>query len=102
MTCWPPCSPWCVCEDGQCRPSTLQRNAIRIRTLDGDYLQRLNGIGANLSPTQNPPGPSETFLLEPAPGTAPLASGSQITLRAVDNTWRGLPGVLVRVDHSTY
>src|SRR5689334_12633997 len=99
MTCWPPCSPWCVCVDGECQPAPLLINAIRIKTLDGRYLQRFNGVGTYLSPTSNAPGPSETFLLEPAPGPAAHTSGSQIGLRAVDGSWRGLPDVLVRVDH---
>ena len=97
-SCWPECSPWCVCVDGVCRPSNLTVNAVRIRTVDGRYLQALNGGGFYLTPVAvASPGAWETFLLDP-PATWPLVSGSQIALQVVNASWRP-SGNVVRVEH---
>jgi Carboxypeptidase regulatory-like domain len=106
VTCWPPCSAWCVCVNDQCQPASVVTNAVRIRTLDGRYLQALNGGGGFLAPVvSNAPGTWETFLFEP-PTVWPLTSGAQIALRHVTGTWAPESGpsplfgpVLVRVDH---
>ncbi|MEW2524154.1 carboxypeptidase-like regulatory domain-containing protein [Streptomyces sp. NPDC047071] len=101
MSCWPPCSEWCECVEGGCRPAPLKPNAVRIRTPDGRCLQAINGPTAYsgfLGPTSGTPGTWETFLID-QPTTWPVRSGDQMVLRAVDGTWRPLPDVLVRVDH---
>ncbi|MFE0103615.1 hypothetical protein [Streptomyces sp. NPDC059009] len=101
MSCWPPCSEWCECVDGGCRPAPLKANALRIRTGDGRYLRAINGptgYAGYLGPTSEVPGPWDTFLID-EPTTWPVRSGDQMVLRAVDDTWRPLPDVLVRIDH---
>jgi hypothetical protein len=98
MSCWPPCSAWCECVDDKCRPVPLKPNAIRIRTGDGRYLRAINGPNSYLGPTSNAPSTWDTFLID-QPTTWPLHSGDRVVLRAVDDTWRPLPDVLIRVDH---
>ncbi|WP_030682916.1 carboxypeptidase-like regulatory domain-containing protein [Streptomyces sp. NRRL B-1347] len=74
---------------------------MRIRTADGRCLQAVDGPAAYdgyLGPTAGAPGTWETFLMD-RPTTWPVRSGDAMVLRAVDDTWRPLPGVLVRVDH---
>ncbi|MFF1717413.1 hypothetical protein [Streptomyces sp. NPDC058268] len=101
MSCWPPCSAWCECVGDRCRPAPLKANAIRIRTGDGRYLRALNGPSTYfgyLGPSSDPPGAWDTFLID-EPTTWPVRSGDQMVLHAVDDTWRPLADVLIRVDH---
>ncbi|MFC8125899.1 hypothetical protein [Streptomyces sp. NPDC057302] len=101
MSCWPACSGWCDCIEGGCRPAPLKPNAVRIRTGDGRYLRAIDGPTAffgYLGPTSEQPGTWDTFLID-EPTTWPVRSGDQMVLRAVDDTWRPLTDVLIRVDH---
>lgn len=103
MSCWPPCSGWCECVDGKCRPAPFKPNAVRIRTEDGRYLRAINGPNnyrGLLGPSSNAPGAWDTFLID-QPTTRPIRSGDQIVLRAIDDSWRPLTDVLIRADHGT-
>jgi hypothetical protein len=51
-----------------------------------------------LGPTSNTPGTWDTFLID-QPTTWPVRSGDQIVLHAIDETWRPLTDILVRVDN---
>jgi hypothetical protein len=103
MACWPECSPWCECIDGKCQPTPVQVNAVRLRTLDGRYLQAVNGGRDRLWATNVVPHNWETFLLASFPPhgsiTAmwPLASGNRITLDLCSSNW-GSSSDLVCVD----
>ena len=101
MSCWPPCSGWCECVGNECRQAPLKPNAVRIRTDDGRYLRAINGPTTYLGylgPTSNVPGTWDTFLID-QPMAWPVRSGDLMVLHAIDNTWRPLTDVLVRVDH---
>jgi len=99
MTCWPPCSPWCDCINGQCQSTPVQINAVRLRTRDGRYLQAIIGGGAGLwATTVGDPQQWETFRFAP-PTLWPLASGDPFSLVVCDSNWA--PSVnQVRVEHS--
>ena len=101
MSCWPPCSGWCECVGNECRQAPLKPNAVRIRTDDGRYLRAINGPTTYLGylgPTSNAPGTWDTFLID-QPMAWPVRSGDLMVLHAIDDTWRPLTDVLVRVDH---
>jgi hypothetical protein len=101
MSCWPPCSGWCECVGNECRQAPLKPNAVRIRTDDGRYRRGINGPTTYLGylgPTSNAPGPWDTFLID-QPMTWPVRSGDLMVLHAIDDSWRPLTDVLVRVDH---
>jgi hypothetical protein len=74
---------------------------VRIRTSDGRYLRAINGpstLFGYLGPTSNSPSQWDTFLID-QPTTLPIRSGDRMVLRAVDDTWRPLSDVLIRVEH---
>ena len=104
MSCWPDCNPWCVCENGHCRPSELRVNALLLRTRDGRPVRARFGGGNVLEASTNAvPGNAVVFLLTPAPPPAPappfvLNSGNRVSLVVPDGAWAPSQN-LVRVEH---
>lgn len=105
MTCWPPCSPFCECIDGDCRPSMIQINAVRLKMLDGRYLVASGGGGAStggkgaaLIASTGGSLQWRTFLFTP-PSMWPFASGDALSLAVCDSDWNA-SGNLVRVYHT--
>jgi uncharacterized protein YfaP (DUF2135 family) len=99
MDCWPPCSLWCVCNNGVCEPAAIAVNAIRLRTPDGRYLQAVNGGGAGLfAVSVASPGQWETFRFVQPPTTWPIANGGPLSMNLCNSNWDP-SGMLVRVDH---
>lgn len=96
--CWPPCSPYCECVDGDCRPSTIQINAVRFRTADGRHLVAAGGGGAGLFASNGGTPQSQTFRFMP-PAEWPFASGDPIALVVCDSTWNASAN-WVRVYHT--
>jgi uncharacterized protein YfaP (DUF2135 family) len=101
IPCFPACNPWCDCVGGQCVPSAITINAVRLRTADGRFLQAANGGGGLMVATGLPaPGPAETFSFVP-PTSWPLVSGAAIALDVFSSGWSP-SGLRVRVDHNIF
>jgi hypothetical protein len=110
MACFPPCSPWCICDaNDYCQPSPVSINAVRFRTPDGRYLQAATVTGGLVLATNvGASGQRETFLFV-APSAWPLTSDASLALTLSNTNWdpqgsvdlQGRPtGLRVRVDHN--
>lgn len=94
------CLPWCESVNGSCQPTSVQINALRLRTRDGRYLQALGGGEAGLVAVRVVPQQWETFLFA-SPTTWPLVSGEDdrnlIRLEVCNDNW-GPSGFFMRAD----
>lgn len=97
MTCWPPCGPWCFCDDqtgeSYCRETWPRINAVRFQTLMGRWVHAaLGGSGLpRLRTADAIPQQWETFLFtSPRPPYTvpyPMDSGQVLALEVCDENW---------------
>jgi hypothetical protein len=99
MTCFPPCSDWCVCVNDTCQPSPIAINAVRFLSTNSRFLHALNGGGAAMvAASTGLLAGADTFLLR-SPASWPLTSGSPLSLEVCNGTF-GPSGFRVLVDHN--